>query len=79
MTEKTPIYGMYRGRPEKLPGKMIFREKGWFAKLEDAQIAQLRLKKQGKKTKIVKLTEYYSLQVIAPHDFWAKNFIYKRK
>jgi hypothetical protein len=58
---------------------MIFREKGWFAKLEDAQIAQLRLKKQGKKTKIVKLTEYYSLQVIAPHDFWAKNFIYKRK
>lgn len=82
MTEKAPIYGMYRGRPEKLPGKMIYRHKGSFAKEEDARKAQRSLSEQGKMAKVVKYQGNnglpYSLYVVAPHDFWKKAFILKR-
>ena len=76
-------YGMYRGKPEKNPGKMMYRHKGSFDVLEDAKKAQIRLKMQGKKTKIIKYTDDrypgYSLYVLAPHDFWGKAFILKRR
>lgn len=77
-------YGMYRGKPEKNPGKMMYRHKGSFDLLEDAKKAQIRLKMQGKKTKIVKYESDgrnmpYSLYMMAPHDFWGKAFILKRR
>jgi hypothetical protein len=74
-------YGRYRGRLEYNPGKMRFREKGTFKTEKGAREEQGRLKAQGLKTKVV----YYpgslypwSLQVMAKHDFWNKNYIYKR-
>ena len=71
--------GMYKGRPEENPGKMMFRHKGSFTKEVDARKAQDRLRYDGKKTKVVKYTDgYYSLYVFAPHDFWKGAFILKR-
>ena len=70
--------GMYKGRPEENPGKMMFRHKGTFAKEIDARKAQDRLRYEGKKTKVVKYTDGWSLYVFAPHDFWKRSFILKR-
>lgn len=76
-------YGMYRGRPEKDPGKMMYRHKGSFDKEEDARRAQKHLAANGKKAKVVKYVSDrfppWSLYVMAPHDFWGKSFILKRR
>jgi len=70
--------GMYKGRPEENPGKMMFRHKGTFAKEIEARKAQDKLRYEGKKTKVVKYIDGWSLYVFAPHDFWKRSFILKR-
>lgn len=76
-------YGMYRGKPENEPGKMMYRHKGSFDSKEEAQRAQKHLAADGKQAKVVKYTgdrfPPYSLYVMAKHDFWGKSFILKRK
>jgi hypothetical protein len=70
---------MYRGRVEKDPGKMIYRQKGAFASLPRARAAQKRLANAGKKAKVIRFTDGYSLYVVASHDFWGRSFIYDRR
>lgn len=72
-------YGSYRNRFEKDPGKMIYRHKGSFSHEEDARKVQKLLSQKGQKTKVVKYTDGYSLYVVAPHEFWGKSYIYKRR
>ena len=69
--------GTYHGRPEKDPGKMIYRHKGSFSHEEDAKGAAAHLRSQGKEARVVTYTDGYSLYVLAPHDFWGKSFIHK--
>ena len=69
--------GTYKGRSEEDPGKLKFRYKGFFKKEENARAAQKRLKAQGLQTKVVKYTDGCGLYVMAKHDFWGKNFLYK--
>ena len=71
--------GMYRGRREEEPGKLIYRHKGVFSHIEDALKEQKKIVAQGKHAKIVTYTDGYSLYVVAPHDFWKKSFIIKRR
>jgi hypothetical protein len=71
--------GVYRGRREESPGKMMFRYKGFFECEKYAREVQAKLKKQGLKTKVVHYTSGFALYVMAKHDFWKKNFIVDRR
>jgi hypothetical protein len=71
--------GTYRGRKEQDPGKMIYRHKGSFSHEEDARAAQVFLSVKGIKSKVIKYTDGYSLYVLAPHNFWGKSFILKKR
>jgi hypothetical protein len=67
--------GTHKGRREDNPGKMQFRQKGFFKLESEARAYQIQLKGQGKKTKVVKYTDGYGLYVMARHDFWKKDYI----
>jgi hypothetical protein len=69
--------GYHGGRREESPGKLMFRYKGEFSHLEDARKLQQKLSKEGKKAKVVTRTDGYSVYVMAYHDFWGRDFIYK--
>lgn len=64
---------------EKNPGKMQYRQKGFFTSKDRARAAQQRLAAQGLKAKVVTYTDGYSLYVMAKHDFWGKAYIYDRR
>lgn len=72
-------FGTFHGRREENPGKMMFRQKGFFSHECDARRAQKMLSGKGKKTKVVTYTDGYSLYVMAPHEFWGREFIYKMR
>lgn len=67
--------GIYKGRREKDPGKMMFRQKGFFRREANARAAQAVLKERGLKTKVVKYTDGWGLFVMAKHDFWKSNYL----
>jgi len=77
MADELP-YGVYKGRLEKKPGKMIYRYKGCFVSEARARMHQKILSAKGHRAKVVKMREDdhpYHLYVMAKHDFWKKAFI----
>jgi hypothetical protein len=66
--------GTYKGRREEDPGKMKFRQKGFFKNENKARAAQDILRKQGLKTRVIKYTTGWGLDVMAKHDFWVNNY-----
>ena len=64
---------------EKSPGKMQYRQKGFFLSYDRARAAQQRLAAQGKRSRVVHYTDGFGVDVIAPHDFWGRSYIYDRR
>ena len=71
--------GYHAGRREESPGKLMYRHKGSFSSEKDARKLQQALSKAGKKAKVVKYTDGYSVYVMARHDFWGRDFIVKTR